>query len=50
MARRKQEQFAQNAENPLFFQLYYHEILAGFPLKGKWHQDFFIMAIQLFWN
>jgi tRNA (guanine-N7-)-methyltransferase len=41
MARRKLEQFAQNAENPLFFQPYYHEIIAGFPLKGKWHQDFF---------
>ena len=41
MARRKREQFAQNAENPLFFQPYYHEILAGFPLKGKWNQDFF---------
>lgn len=41
MARRKLQQFAENAENPLFFQPYYHEFLAGFPLKGKWHQDFF---------
>lgn len=41
MARKKLEQFAQNAENPLFFQPYYHEVMAGFPLKGKWNQDFF---------
>lgn len=41
MARKKLQQFSQNAENPLFFQPYYHEIMAGFPLKGKWHRDFF---------
>jgi len=41
MARKKQEQFAQNAENPIFFQPYYQEVMAGFPLKGKWNQDFF---------
>lgn len=41
MSRRKLKQFAENAENDLFFQPYYHELMAGFPLKGKWHQDFF---------
>lgn len=41
MARKKLEQFAENAENPLFFQPYYHEVMAGFPLKGKWRKDFF---------
>lgn len=41
MARRKLKQFAENAENDLFFQPYYHELMEGFPLKGKWHKDFF---------
>lgn len=41
MARKKLQQFSQNAENPLFFQPYYHEVMAGFPLKGNWHRDFF---------
>lgn len=41
MARRKLQQFDENSKNPIFFQPYYHEMMAGFPLKGKWHQDFF---------
>lgn len=41
MARKKLKQFAENAENHLFFQPYYHEIINGFSLKGKWNQDFF---------
>jgi len=41
MSRKKLQQFSQNAENPLFFQPYYHELMAGFQLKGKWHRNFF---------
>ena len=41
MGRKKLGQFVENAENPLFFQPYYEEVMAGFPLKGKWRADFF---------
>lgn len=41
MGRRKHKQFEENAKNPLFFQPYYHELMAGFPLKGSWHKKFF---------
>lgn len=41
MARRKQQQFADNANNPLFFQPHYHELLEGFDLKGNWGKTFF---------
>jgi tRNA (guanine-N7-)-methyltransferase len=41
MARRKKQQFEENKKNPLFFQPYYEDLLAGIPLKGKWKQDFF---------
>jgi len=41
MARRKIQQFEENKQNPLFFQPYYRELLAGIPLKGKWGSDFF---------
>ncbi|OYT16957.1 MAG: tRNA (guanosine(46)-N7)-methyltransferase TrmB [Bacteroidetes bacterium 4572_77] len=41
MARRKKKQFAETAEYPFFFQPSYEELLAGFPLKGKWLPDFF---------
>lgn len=41
MGRRKHKQFEENAKNPLFFQPYYHELTAGFPLKGSWHKKFF---------
>ena len=41
MSRRKKMQFAENNKNPIFFQPLYTELVAGFPLKGKWKQDFF---------
>lgn len=41
MARKKLKQFAENAENHLFFQPYYHELVNGFHLKGKWNEEFF---------
>jgi len=39
--KRKLERFAENKTFPHFFQPYYHELLEGFPLKGKWNSDFF---------
>ena len=41
MPKRKLERFAENKTFPHFFQPYYHELLEGFPLKGKWNRDFF---------
>jgi len=41
MSRKKRLQFSENAQNPIFFQPYYQELLEGFNLKGKWHQEFF---------
>ncbi len=41
MARHKLKQFAENAQNPLFFQPFFEELQQGFPLKGKWNQVFF---------
>lgn len=41
MARRKREQFAENATNPIFFEPFYEELLSGFFLKGKWREEFF---------
>jgi len=41
MSRNKIQQFAENSENPIFFQPFYEELMAGFPIKGKWQQDFF---------
>ncbi len=41
MARRKLQQFSENAKNLLFFQPHYHELLNGFELKGQWGKDFF---------
>lgn len=41
MPKRKLERFAENKTFPHFFQPYYHELLEGFPLKGKWNSDFF---------
>ena len=41
MSRRKKMQFAENNQNPIFFEPLYSELLAGFPLKEKWKTDFF---------
>ena len=41
MSRNKKKQFAENKVNPIFFEPFYEELLEGFPLKGKWRQDFF---------
>lgn len=37
----KLQRFAENLTFDNLFQLYYDELKQGFPLKGKWHQDFF---------
>lgn len=41
MARRKMQQFAENAKNPLFFQPNYYDLLRGFEMKGQWGCSFF---------
>lgn len=41
MAKRKLERFAENATFEHFFQPSYFDLQAGFPLRGKWHADFF---------
>ena len=33
--------FAENLTFDNLFQLHYEELIKGFPLKGKWHSDFF---------
>ncbi len=41
MSRHKMKQFADNDKNPIFFKPLYPDLIKGFHLKGKWHQDFF---------
>ncbi len=41
MTKRKLERFAQNSTFRHVFQPYYHELVSGFKLKGKWKSDFF---------
>lgn len=41
MAKRKLERFAENKTFPHFFQPYYHELVEGFPYRGKWSSGFF---------
>lgn len=41
MARHKLAQFAENENFAHMFYMPYNELLNGFPLKGKWHSDFF---------
>lgn len=37
----KLQRFAENLTFDNLFQYSYEDLLQGFPLKGKWHQDFF---------
>ena len=41
MAKKKLAHFAENLTFKHLFQHPYRELLAGFPLKGKWHADYF---------
>lgn len=41
MAKRKLERFAENATFEHFFQPSFFDLQAGFPLKGRWREDFF---------
>jgi len=41
LAKRKLERFAENATFKHFFQPSFFDLQAGFPLKGKWREDFF---------
>lgn len=41
MAKRKLERFAENATFPHMFQLLWDDLRAGFPLKGKWRNEYF---------
>ena len=41
MAKRKLERFAENATFEHFFQPSFFDLQAGFPLQGKWREDFF---------
>lgn len=41
MAKRKLERFAENATFDHFFQPSFFDLQAGFPLQGKWREDFF---------
>lgn len=39
--KKKRQRFAENKTFPHLFQLTYQESLAGFPMQGKWKNDFF---------
>ncbi len=41
MAKKKLQHFAENATFPHLFQLNYELLQKGFPLRGKWREDFF---------
>lgn len=41
MTKRKHQHFAENATFPHFFQPNFDLLKQGFPLKGKWNNDFF---------
>jgi tRNA (guanine-N7-)-methyltransferase len=41
LAKRKLERFAENATFRHFFQPSFFDLQVGFPLKGKWREDFF---------
>lgn len=41
MAKRKLQRFAENATFPHFFQPTWDDLEAGFPLFGRWNEDFF---------
>jgi len=41
LAKRKLQRFAENATFPHFFQPAWDELEAGFPLRGRWKEDFF---------
>lgn len=41
MTKRKLERFAENKTFSNFFEPSFHDILKGFPLKGKWNRNFF---------
>jgi len=41
LAKRKLERFAENATFEHFFQPSFFDLQAGFPLQGKWREDFF---------
>lgn len=41
MTKRKLQRFAENSTFDHFFQPYYHELISGFRLRGKWNSDFF---------
>jgi len=41
VAKKKQKRFDESKSFPNYFQPQYKEIINGFPLKGKWNQNFF---------
>ncbi|MGC8865421.1 MAG: tRNA (guanosine(46)-N7)-methyltransferase TrmB [Bacteroidales bacterium] len=41
MGKKKRIHWAECQHFPHFFEPKYHELLQGFPLKGKWYPDFF---------
>jgi tRNA (guanine-N7-)-methyltransferase len=41
LAKRKLQRFAENETFNHFFQPVWEELVAGFPLRGKWNADFF---------
>ena len=41
MAKNKLERFVENETFEHFFQPSFDDLMTGFPLKGKWHADFF---------
>jgi len=41
LGKNKLERFAENKTFEHFFQPTFDDLIAGFPLKGKWHTDFF---------
>lgn len=41
VAKRKLQRFAENDTFPHFFQPYYHQLIEGFEMKGRWRDDFF---------
>ena len=41
MGKNKLERFAENETFEHFFQPSFQDLVSGFPLKGKWHADFF---------
>ncbi len=47
MTKRKLQRFDENRSFPNMFFMPYEELMKGFPLKGKWRQDFFNNNNQL---